>query len=1011
MSNPFVRAGHCGRLVMALSTLAAVVSTAGAQQENRITGRVTDATDHVAIPAAQILIVGTTLGGTTSDSGTFNLRVPTDAKAMSVRRIGYLAQTVTITPGKSNYLVALEKDVLRLETQVVTGLSTTVASQNAANAVSVVTTQSVNQVPAPTLENSLEGKIPGAVIESNNGGAPGGGLQMQIRGVTSINGNANPLYVIDGVILDNNTINSDLNAINQSGGGTSPTGQRNVAGAPSPEDNDPNRVADLNPDDIESIEVLKGASASAIYGSKASAGVVVITTKKGTSGTPRWSLDGQVGHFAIMNTYPVRTFPTLASAQAWYNNDAAHNTTPSAIAAGNSFISGIYAGDLNPQTALFGNGTVSNQFNVSVSGTSGPTQYYLSALSKYDNGIELNTYYRKQAVRANVTEQFMPSLNVVANLQYVHDITQRGVTGNDNIGISPYNVFSYTPSFQNLNTKSAAGVWTVNPFGPANPFADAQDIQTPTTVSRFIGGGSVNWTPFHTQDHRVSVSLLGGADLASLSGLLYAPPQLQVEQVIASGLPGTSVSNTSTINFANASFNVAWEFTGLKPVDLTTSVGVASDRTQSSNPVTVGYNLLSGVNAPTAGTVQQNFFFKTQVNDQSFYGQEQVLALDNRLNLTVGVTAERSSVNGDVSKFFYYPHYAASYRIRQNFASFIDEIKLRAAYGQSGNLAPYGTKYTPFNPAQIDGVSAIEANQQLGDPQLKPETAQETEVGVDFTFFKSRAQFSATVYQKRLTNLLLQAGVAPSLGHSFLYENGGEFTNQGLELQLQATPLQLQNGFTWSANAGYFRNYSTVNSLPVPNFNAGSTFGFGVDYLGPGRSLTNLSNPNAVLPNGFPTQVGDFAPGWTLTLGNDFTWHGFRVFGLLDWSVGAYAINLTNLYFDTGPFLYSDSAVSAARLASYGGGNQTQYAEGASFFKVRELVISYNLPAKWITGLWSRFASARISLTGYNLWGIWHYSGLDPEVTAFGAQPLTRGVDVTPYPPARSYFLGLNLGF
>ncbi len=828
MSNPFVRAGHCGQLVMALGTVAVLVSTAGAQQENRITGRVTDATDHVAIPAAQILIVGTTLGGTTSDSGTFTLRVPTDAKAMSVRRIGYLAQTVTITPGKSSYQIALEKDVLRLETQVVTGLSTTVASQNAANAVSVVTTQSVNQVPAPTLENSLEGKIPGAVIESNNGGAPGGGLQMQIRGVTSINGNSNPLYVIDGVILDNNTVNSDLNAINQSGGGLSPTGQQNVAGAPSPQDNDPNRIADLNPDDVESIEVLKGASASAIYGSRASAGVVVITTKKGSTGAPKWSLDAQVGHFSMMNSYPVRTFPTLSSAQAWYNNDVAHATTPSAIAAGNSLVSGIYAGDLNPQFGLFGNSTLSNQFNISVSGASGPTQYYLSALSKYDNGIELNTYYKKQGIRANLTEQFMPSLSVTANLQYVHDITQRGVTGNDNIGISPYNVFSYTPSFVNLNTKSAAGVWAVNPFGPANPFADAEDIQTPQDVSRFIGGGSVNWTPYHSADNRVSISLLGGADLASLSDLLYAPPQLQVEQQIASGLPGTSVSNTSQLNFANASLNAAWEFTGLKPVDLTTSIGVASDRTQTSNPVAVGYNLLSGVNAPTAGTVQQNFFYKTQVNDQSFYGQEQVLALDSRLNVTVGVTAERSSVNGDVSQFFYYPHYAASYRIHQNFASFIDEIKLRAAYGQSGNLAPYGTKYTPYNPAQIDGSSAIEANQQVGDPNLKPETAQETEFGMDMTFFKSRAQFSATVYQKRLTNLLLQAGVAPSLGYSFLYENGGEFTNQGIELQLQATPLQLQNGFTWAANVSYFRNYSTVNSLPVPNFNAGGTEGFGV---------------------------------------------------------------------------------------------------------------------------------------------------------------------------------------
>ena len=210
-----------------------------------------------------------------------------------------------IVAGKTEYTITLQKDVLRLETQVVTGLATSVASQNAANAVSVVSTQDINQVPAPTIENSLQGKIPGAVIQSNNGGAPGGGLSIQVRGVTSINGNALPLYVVDGVIVNNETVQADENAINQAGGGMTSTGQSS-AGAPSPEDNGINRIADINPDDIESLEVLKGASASAIYGSKASAGVVIITTKKGTSGKARWTVASQVGHYSLSNEFPIR---------------------------------------------------------------------------------------------------------------------------------------------------------------------------------------------------------------------------------------------------------------------------------------------------------------------------------------------------------------------------------------------------------------------------------------------------------------------------------------------------------------------------------------------------------------------------------------------------------------------------------------------------------------------------------------------------------------------------------
>ncbi len=278
------------RLGLAVVALACVATTAFAQQETQVRGKVVDATDNAPVPAAPVIVTGTTIGTNTSDSGTFNLRLPADVKSFTVRRIGYLAQTITVVPGKTEYTIALQKDVLRLEAQVVTGVATTVSSQNAANAVSVVNVNEVSQVPSPTMENSLEGKIPSAVVENLNGGAPGGGVQVQIRGVTTINANAEPLYVIDGVIINNQTVDEDQNAISRAGG-TSPSGVSATGGAPSTEDNGVNRIADINPDDIESVEVLKGASASAIYGSKASAGVVVITTKRGT--TREAQVDGE----------------------------------------------------------------------------------------------------------------------------------------------------------------------------------------------------------------------------------------------------------------------------------------------------------------------------------------------------------------------------------------------------------------------------------------------------------------------------------------------------------------------------------------------------------------------------------------------------------------------------------------------------------------------------------------------------------------------------------------------
>jgi outer membrane receptor protein involved in Fe transport len=226
---------------------------AGAQEQgHRVSGHVLDADGHAPIPAATVSVAGTTGGAITSDSGKFEVRAPSGQVTLTVHRIGFRPASVLVAADQAEAEVLLAKDVLQLEAEVVTGVATTVSSQNSANAVSVVDAASVSRVPAPTIENALQGKIPGALIQQNNGGAPGGGLQIQIRGVTSINSNASPLYVIDGVVVNNDTRNSGLNALTAAG--LTPNVQ-------DPQDNSPNRIADLNPNDIESIEVLKGASA------------------------------------------------------------------------------------------------------------------------------------------------------------------------------------------------------------------------------------------------------------------------------------------------------------------------------------------------------------------------------------------------------------------------------------------------------------------------------------------------------------------------------------------------------------------------------------------------------------------------------------------------------------------------------------------------------------------------------------------------------------------------------
>ena len=972
----------------------ALATVAHAQQ--RITGHVVDAAEHQPVPAATVVVTGTTAGASTSDSGTFTITVPSTARSLTVRRIGYLAQTVPITAGKTEYTFELARDVLRLEAEVVTGVATTVSSQNAANAVSSVSSAAISETPAPTIENAVQGKIPGAVIETNNGGAPGGGMQIQIRGITSINANASPLYIIDGVMVNNEYIPSGNNALTIADGGNEPM----------TEDNNPNRIADINPDDIESIEILKGASASAIYGSKASSGVVVITTKRGTSGKPLWSISQKVGHFTTANSLNLRTFPTLASAENW----------GAAFAQSKALIDATYGPSQDYQGQIFGNPEAAYQTDLSVSGTANQTQYFLSGLSKYDNGAMLNTGYNKQTARVNVTQQFNGALSASLNMMYAHSLDRRGVTSNENNGIAPMDVMGLTPQFFNMDHKNPDGSWVNNPFALANMFADAAEVQTPEEVYRFIGGGNIDWAPYTTEHQNLRIRFIGGADLVTQHDQLYAPPDLQVMSKITSGLPGVATVQNALANFLNYSINIIHHYAPSSALDATTSIGFVRERRTNNAPDIVSQNLLSGVNTPLAGTVTSIFYHRDAALDQSLYGQEQVLLLDQRLALGAGLTAERTTNDGYINRFYMYPHYSASYRVPQ-FASFLDELKVRLAYGQSGTEPLYGVKYSPDTTALMGGLSGVFLPQQHGDPKVRPEAESEIETGFDATFLKSRASFSFTVYQKRVQSLLLQAAVTPSLYYDNVWFNGGQFTNQGIELQLSATPIQLRNGFTWNTTESFYRNYSVVNSLPVPAFIIGNTFGgivgsFG--YLQPGRSVSELAAPGVLTPSGAPLQVGDFQPSYVVSLSQEFTWHKFRLYGLLDWHRGGTTVNISNFVFDAEPRLLADTLASAKRWAQFTSGSVYPYVESASFIKLRELTFSYTLPntlLTWASRAGLHFSSGRLSFTGRNLWMSFPYTGLDPEVSVFGNQNVTTAQDVFEYPPSRSFFLSLDLGF
>ncbi|MBA3466144.1 MAG: TonB-dependent receptor plug domain-containing protein, partial [Gemmatimonadaceae bacterium] len=882
------------------------------------------------------------------------------------------------------------------------GTATTVSSINAANSVAVISTERLNRVPTQTLENALQGKVPGATITQNSG-APGGGTQIQLRGVSSINAGFGPLYVIDGVIVDNSSIANGITAITQS----------SRSNFPSSQDQRVNRSADINPNDIENIQILKGPSASSIYGSRGTNGVIIITTKQGRAGKTTLDISQRFGTAALSNKLGLRCFGSAEEVQAEVN--AGHIDKATGVAEFNAATDKCH----DYEQEFYGENPFNYQTIGSVRGASNAgTTFFVSGLVQHDCGLVRNDFYNKQSLRANLGQQFGTRLTLRANTELIHSLTQRGVSGNDNTGINPYTTFSGTPSFIELR-RNADGTFPKNPstfVGNNNPFQNAEVIKTPENVYRLIGSASGQYSLISRERQSLDFSLRGGVDSYSFQAKVISPATAFIEQVNA--LPGTIVNSQANVLSANLGGSLTHRMI-TNAFTATTSAGFGQSRRNSDVVANTGRGVFPGVTNVSAAT--QIFTTEGQGINKFFslYAQEEFLTLGERLFLTAGVNAERSSNNGDARKLYAYPKFSASYRV-PFIPTRIDELKLRAAYGRSGNQ-PEGGKYTFLSTLIEEGVSGFRASTVRGFPEIKPETASEIEGGLDLTSFGGRLRLSATQFRKQIDNLILQASIAPSTGFTSQSINGGQIVTHGTELELGMTPIQMER-FSWVSNTTYASNKGKVTRLPVPPFiPISGSFGsrFGNAFVQQGQLITVLqaingckalsSTGSCSSANRILSFVGNSAPDYQMGFSNDFTFGPIRLASLVDWRKGGLGVNLTNAYFDGG--LGADTAVGNARARSFAAGNAA-YVEPSGFVKLRELTVGFELPAGLTSGMFNgRAQSARIELSGRNLATWTKYTGLDPEVSNFGNQPLGRFQDVTPYPPSRLFYLTINTTF
>jgi TonB-linked SusC/RagA family outer membrane protein len=1040
----------------------APVSADAQVQGRQVEGKVTRALGGVPVVGATVVEVGGPGVAQSGNDGSFRIIVGTGDVQLLVRAIGFQRKTVAVGSAESNVAVALDEDPFKLDAVVVTGQATSIEKRNAPTAAVQVGSEEINRAPAASLEQALQGKVPGAMIAMNSG-APGGGAQMQIRGVTSILGAGQPLFVVDGVIISNDQVSDGANSITGAGARTT------AAGIGSSQDALINRVADLNTQEIESIEVLKSAAATAMYGSRATNGVVVIKTKRGAaSGTSSFNLQSRLGRSVAYRLLGTREFTTVQQVRTLpYGNGS--GAADSAILA-TLYPSGNIPFTHDYQKELYNNGAPSYEVTGSYSGGTNATQYYVNVTGRNEEGTATNTNARLLAMRTNIDQSWLDGkIKVGVGLNMTRNSSNRGLSNNDNTCTSPIYCFAYTPGVINLDSTDATGTFVRNPFNGggntvSNPFETFQFLHLNETTFRQIGNINASWSALTQDRNQVTISATGGFDRAQISGDLFSPSFLQYETPVATdGFSGRTVRTEGNVFNYNVQLAGNWAFQPTPSLSLTTSAGFDFETQYVRVIRTRARGLLPGVETTNSGTIldaADNVL--ADFKDDALFLTEQVVALDNKLTLIGGFRADRSSANGDRNKRHVYPRAAASYRFT-NLGDKINEVKIRGGWARTGNRPRYGDREAVLNAGTtIGGQPSLVQAGVRGNATIKPEVQTELEAGTDIQFLNNRMQFEGTWYTRKITDLLLQPATIPSGGIAALIINGGELRNKGIELALTAFPVQKRD-MDFSIRATFTKNRQDIENLPlsVPRFPVGGSFGaaFGRNFISPGGRTTwiwgnvPLDANNNPLPIGIlvtdpsavvriaDTVAGDFNPDFVMGFSPSFRWKRLTVAMTLDWQKGGQVADMTRTLWDEGgtsrdyddpittksmgpgwtvtgvPANYTTGAgdvlpytTGSYRYNAWGGGGDVRaYIEDATNLSVRDISLSYDAPDRWLSYLGAR--SMRLTFQARNLFKFTNYWSFDPQFNNFGATNLNRFIDLAPFPSNRQFYLSVDVGW
>jgi TonB-linked SusC/RagA family outer membrane protein len=1019
------------RVGSALAAALLFAAPAAAQQTGTVTGQVTAAGSGQPLASVQVEVVGTNLSVVTNAQGRYSLRAPARTVTVRALRLGYSEQArgVTVPAGGSVTAdFALQETAVALAPVVTTATGEQRRVEVGNSTARVEAADIVKTGPIASLADLLTARAPGVQVLPPN--MTGAGSRVRIRGTSSLSLSNDPIYVIDGIRMQSSCGSSSIGV-----GGTLPC-----------------RTQDINPEEIESIDVVKGPSASALYGTAGANGVIVIQTKHGRSGRPQWNVYAEQGVIEDHNQYPVayrawRTGTTAATNSTRSNNVQCFlRDVATGLCAQDSLTAfNLFA---DPQTTPLGTGH-RQQYGLQVSGGSETVRYFASGEWEGETGIlvippfdqarlarrgitvldewERPNRMARTSARVNLNAQIARTIDVSLNSNYIK-LEQR-LPQNDNNTTGLLSSGYGGPGFKYNTTSAGDTLWGYRAFTPGDIYQETvtQDID------RFIGSLNANWRPLSWLAARsnlgVDYTSRTDSDICRFATCSdFGTSRLGFKRDNRTGFWVYTVDGNAT-----ATFNPRpW-------LNSRTVVGASFTRDLFDRNGAYGERLPPGATQITAASV---FTASESTDETRTFGTfvEEALSFSERLYLTAGVRSDRNSAFGADFKTVYYPKFSVSWLLSDEpfmpKPSWLDELRLRTAYGASG-VQPRTTDAAAFFSAANVKLDATETSglvlNALGNPTLKPERSAELEVGADLRLLGNRVETGITYYNKVSTDALISRVLPPSLGTNVgtgapsRVENIGKVRNWGWEWSLNAQPIQLAQ-FGWDVSVAASHNSNELEDLGeepeiITSTQNRQRVGFPLNGYWQQTYTYNDANHDGILAlselvvDDSVHFMGYSQPRNELTLTNGFDLFRrlFRVSALVDHKGdfmlynGTERIRCQNRQNCRG--LVDPSAplweqARALAVTAHPSRTQAGFIEQAHFWRLRELSLTLNAPDRLARRIHGRALS--LTLAGRNLKTWTNYSGIDPE-SNYGQDDIPN--DFQTLPPPSYYTVRLNLGF